>query len=85
MSAEEIISQLPFIGKTSSALKPKVGPASVIVALVILVAAILLMAVISRWLWNKALVPSVTIAKPVKSIWTMLGIIVLLGILIPRR
>lgn len=45
---------------------------------------IILILFVGKWLWNKALVPSIAIAEPITSIWQILGIIVLFSIILGR-
>jgi len=49
--------------------------------IVINVLVILLVLLLGKWLWNKALVPHVTILRPLETVWPLLGIVVLLSIL----
>jgi hypothetical protein len=55
-----------------------------VAGLVLVVILMLLFALIARWLWNKTLVPHVTTIKPIASVWTMLGILVLFRIFFMR-
>jgi hypothetical protein len=80
-----IVNQLPYVGKTSSALQPIAGPGSAVLALILLVLWIILVAWVAKWLWNKSLVPAVSVVRPISSVWTMLGIIVLIMLLFPRQ
>jgi hypothetical protein len=80
-----VINQLPYVGKTSAALQPMVGPGSAVLALILLVLWIILVAWVAKWLWNKSLVPAVSVVRPISSVWTMLGIIVLVMLLFPRQ
>jgi len=41
----------------------------------------LLILFVGKWLYNTALVPHVTILRPMESIWPLLGIMVLISIL----
>lgn len=50
---------------------------SILVMIIIFVLILLL----GKWLWNRVLVPHVTIVRPVENIWPILGLIVLFGIL----
>ena len=38
---------------------------------------------VGKWLWNNSLVPLISIAKPVKSVWQILGLAVLISLLSP--
>lgn len=49
--------------------------------IIINVLVIVLVLLLGKWLWNKALVPHVTILRPLDSVWPLLGIVVLLSIL----
>lgn len=67
-----------FYQTVSSKASPVVAT---VIGLVISVLLLLLFALVAKWLWNKTLVPSLTIAKPINSVWTMLGILVLIRLL----
>lgn len=51
--------------------------------LIITAIILILVALVGRYLWNHALVPNVTFAKPMDSIWPILGIAILISILHP--
>ena len=59
--------------------EPRITP-GVMVAVVIW---ILLILFIAKFLWNEVLCSALTICKPIKTIWYVLGLIVLLEILKP--
>ena len=50
-------------------------------ALIIFVLYLALILIFGEFLWNKVLCRVVTIVKPVKSIWELLGIMLLFGII----
>lgn len=51
--------------------------------LIITAIILILVAFLGKWLWNHALVPNVTFAKKLDSIWPIIGIAVLISILHP--
>ncbi len=57
---------------------------SFIVSLVILIAWILLVLFVGKLLWNDVLCEVVSFAKPVKSVFQILGLFVLLEIIAPQ-
>lgn len=57
---------------------------SFIVSLVILIVWILLILFVGKWLWNEVLCEVVSFAKPVKSVFQILGLFVLLEIVAPQ-
>ena len=59
--------------------RPRLTP-GMLVFLVVWVALVLLL---GQYLWNNVLCPHVTFCKPVKSVWMILGLVVLLDILKP--
>ena len=48
---------------------------------VLIVFAIILF--LGKWLWNTALVPLVSVARPAKSVWQILGLAILISLLAP--
>lgn len=54
---------------------------AMIKAVLVMIIVLVLLLLLGKWLWNSCLVESVTFAKPLKSIWPLLGIMVLIGIL----
>jgi len=53
------------------------------VPLVSAVATLLLLCLVGQYLWNNALVPLVSIVRPAKSIFQILGVAILLSMLFP--
>jgi hypothetical protein len=58
--------------------------AKMVGALVALIVWILIVLLLSKWLWNKVLCSIVTFAKPVTSVFQIVGLVVLLAILKPN-
>lgn len=42
---------------------------------------LVLLLLVAKWLWNNALVELVTVVKPVKNVWHLLGVAVLIDLL----
>jgi len=60
------------------------GPgASAIGSLVAAILVFLLLLLFGQYLWNNALVPLVTVVKPAKSIFEILGVAILIALLFP--
>ena len=62
------------------------GPSPARLAFVSFLTVLLMFVVIlfiGKWLWNVALVPLVPAVKPAKSVWQILGLAVLIGLLHP--
>jgi hypothetical protein len=55
-----------------------------IISLVILIVWILIVLFVGKWLWNEVLCEVVSFAKPVKSVFQILGLFVLLEIIAPQ-
>lgn len=51
-------------------------------ALILFVLYLVIILIFGEFLWNKVLCRVVTIVKPVKSIWELLGIMLLFGIIL---
>ena len=58
--------------------------ASVTALLVTLVVYLLLVLLLGKWLWNNVLCKTVTFAKPMPSVFTLLGLIILLNLVLPN-
>jgi hypothetical protein len=58
--------------------------AKLIAALVTLILWIVILLLVSKWLWNDVLCKIVTFAKPVHSVFQIIGLVVLLAILKPN-
>ena len=54
-------------------------------AAVLIVAWIVLILWLGKYLWNNVLSRVVTVVKPMDNLWQMLGLMVLIGILFPRK
>lgn len=52
-----------------------------LVYLVVVVLFLVLHLLLSKWLWNNVLVKLVTVAKPADSVWQLLGLTLLFGLL----
>ncbi len=55
-----------------------------IISLVILIVWILIVLFVGKWLWNEVLCEVVSFAKPVKSVFQILGLFLLLEIIAPQ-
>ena len=60
----------------------KTNPLNVVLVLVLVVAFQLLFVWFAKLLWNTYLVKCVTVVKPVKDVWHMLAVFVLIKLLI---
>ena len=63
-----------------------VGPAPAKLALVSVITVFIMLLVllfVGKWLWNNVLVDLISIAKPVKSVWQLLGFALLVSLLHP--
>ena len=54
-------------------------------AAVLIVAWIILVLWLGKYLWNNVLSRVVTVVKPMDNLWQMFGLMVLTGILFPRK
>ena len=54
-----------------------------LVSLITLFISLLIILFIGKWLWNNVLVNLTTFAKPVKSVWQLLGLAVLISLFHP--
>lgn len=54
-----------------------------LVSFLTMVVMFLLILLLGKWLWNNVLVNLVTIVKPAKSVWQILGFAVLMALLCP--
>lgn len=54
-------------------------------AVVLIVAWIILILWLGKYLWNNVLSRVVTVVKPMDNLWQMFGLMVLTGILFPRK
>jgi len=54
-------------------------------AVVLIVAWIVLILWVGKYLWNNVLSRVVTVVKPMDNLWQMFGLMVLIGILFPRK
>ena len=55
-----------------------------VISLVIIIFWILIVLFVGKWLWNEVLCEVVSFAKPVKSVFQILGLFVLLEIIAPQ-
>jgi hypothetical protein len=53
----------------------------VVASLLALVVAIIIIAFIGKWLWNNSVVELFTFARPVRSVWHIIGLMLFLSIL----
>jgi uncharacterized membrane protein (DUF485 family) len=51
--------------------------------LIMLVVYLLLILMIGKWLWNNVLCRTITIAKPMPNVLTLLGLVILLELILP--
>jgi hypothetical protein len=58
--------------------------AKMIAALVAIIVWIVVLLLLSKWLWNEVLCKIVTFAKPVSSVFQIIGLVVLLAIIKPN-
>lgn len=58
--------------------------AKMVAAIVALIVWILVLLLLSKWLWNEVLCKIVTFAKPVSSVFQIVGLVVLLAIIKPN-
>lgn len=56
---------------------------SALVSLITVLIVFFIILFVGKWLWNVALVPLVSFAKPAKSVWQILGLAVLISLLSP--
>jgi capsular polysaccharide biosynthesis protein len=59
------------------------SPRSMVVAFLTLLVVFLLMLVFGKYLWNSVLVELIPAVKPAKSIWQIMGLSLLLGLVLP--
>jgi hypothetical protein len=55
-----------------------------VISLVIIIVWILIVLFVGKWLWNEVLCEVVSFAKPVKSVFQILGLFLLLEIIAPQ-
>jgi hypothetical protein len=53
----------------------------VVASILSLIVSILIVAFIGKWLWNTTVVELFTFARPVRSVWQIIGLIILLSLL----
>jgi hypothetical protein len=76
----------PFAKTETFESKNGVGPAPAKLALVSVITVFIMLLIllfVGKWLWNNVLVDLISIAKPVKSVWQLLGFAVLVSLLHP--
>ena len=76
----------PFAKTETFESRDGVAPAPAKLAVVSLITVfIMLLALlfVGKWLWNNVLVDLISIAKPVKSVWQLLGLALLMSLLHP--
>jgi hypothetical protein len=76
----------PFMRTETFESRDGVTPAPARVALVSFLTFVIVLAVllfVGKFLWNRVLVEVVTIAKPIKSVWQLLGLAVLISLIHP--
>ena len=54
----------------------------VVASLISLLIAVVLVSFVGKWLWNNVIVDLFTIAKPARSIWQILGLMVMISLLL---
>jgi len=52
-------------------------------ALIAYLVAIVIMAFVGKWLWNYAVVDLISVARPAKSIWQLVALMLLISLLLP--
>ncbi len=62
---------------------PKSAGRQAVVSLVTTMLFFAALLVAGKWLWNKVLAELFTCVKPVKSVWQLLGLSILLGMVLP--
>ena len=52
-------------------------------AVIAYLVAIVIMAFVGKWLWNYAVVDLISVARPAKSIWQLVALMLLISLLLP--
>jgi len=60
-----------------------VGGGNRMVTLIVLVLYLVLLLLVGKWLWNNILCKVVTFCKPMPDVYTLLGLVVLLELVLP--
>jgi len=70
-----------FTDLPGSDVKRREAYTELIATLLSFIIAITLLAFIGKWLWNNVIIDLFTIAKPVRSIWQILGLMIFLALI----
>ena len=57
---------------------------NLMVALLVLTIYLVLLLLVTKWLWNNVLCKVVTVVKPLPDIFTTLGLVIVLSLVLPR-
>lgn len=55
--------------------------ADVIASILALIIAILIVAFVGKWLWNETVAQLFTIVRPVRSVWQIIGLMILISLM----
>jgi hypothetical protein len=56
-------------------------PAVIISGILVDLLGVLILSLVGKWLWNNVVIDLFTIAKPVRSIWQILGLMIFLNLI----
>ena len=70
-------------GHGANSLQPQVGADNLLYLLLALVIYLVIIGLIGVYLWNEILVKSVTVLRPLTSVWELIGIVLLFHIIYP--
>lgn len=59
----------------------RVNTAAAVLEFVLVIALFIVFLFVGKMLWNRVAVPHITILKPVDSVWTLVGLSILFGLL----
>ena len=72
-----------FVSSTGSSESKRDSYVKFIALLLAYLLAILLMGLIGKWLWNAVIVDLFSFAKPAKSFWQVIGLMIFVGLVRP--